>query len=157
MCCAHVRRSGPSESRGISHWGWKRPLRSSRPACDRSAPSPPDRSAGCHVQSFLTHLQGWGLRTSLGKPFQCFITFSLNKFLLMSDLRLPWPSLRRFPLLLSLFPGIKSQILPSGRCAEPEAHRHHLIFYFFINLTAAFVNKYTSYTPLESPHVLQHH
>ncbi|NXP57000.1 CAC1B protein, partial [Chloropsis cyanopogon] len=55
-------------------------------------------STQCHLQAFLGHLQGWGLQTSLGSPFQCLPTLSRKKFLLMSNLNLPRHNLRLFPL-----------------------------------------------------------
>ena len=65
----------------------------------------PAQSTECHLQPFLGHLQAWGLQTSLGSPCQGLSTLSMQKFLLLSKLSLPWHSLRPFPLVLSLFPG----------------------------------------------------
>lgn len=46
------------------------------------------QSTECHIQSFLRHLQGWRLQTSLDSPFQCLTTLSVKKFLLLSSLKL---------------------------------------------------------------------
>jgi len=40
--------------------------------------------------------------TSLGSLFQCLITLLVNKFFLLSSLKLPWRNLKPFPLVLSL-------------------------------------------------------
>lgn len=41
-----------------NYLGWKRPLRSLRPAFDQSIPYQLDQSPECHVQFFLEHLHG---------------------------------------------------------------------------------------------------
>ncbi|NXI26265.1 CAC1B protein, partial [Sterrhoptilus dennistouni] len=64
---------------GASHQGWENP------------PSP--SCAQFHLIN-VTGLQGWGLQTSLGSPFQCLTTLFRKKFLLMSNLNLPCHSLR---------------------------------------------------------------
>ncbi|TRZ13035.1 hypothetical protein HGM15179_014066 [Zosterops borbonicus] len=46
----------------------------------------PAQSIECHVQSFLGYLQEWGLHHLPGQPLT---TFSMKKFLLMSNLNLP--------------------------------------------------------------------
>uniref|UniRef100_A0A8U8B5V3 Uncharacterized protein n=1 Tax=Geospiza parvula TaxID=87175 RepID=A0A8U8B5V3_GEOPR len=42
-------------------------------------------------------------------PWAGLSTLSMQKFLLVSTLSLPWPSLRPFPLGLSLFPGSRAR------------------------------------------------
>jgi len=45
---------------------------------------------------------------SLGNLFQCVTTLWVKNFLLISNLNLPCLSLKPFPLVLSLFPHVKS-------------------------------------------------
>ena len=49
--------------------------------------------------------------TSLGNLFQCVTTLCVKNFLLISNLNLPYLSLRPFPLVLSLFTLINSRPL----------------------------------------------
>uniref|UniRef100_A0A8C9NGK2 RAB11 family interacting protein 3 n=1 Tax=Serinus canaria TaxID=9135 RepID=A0A8C9NGK2_SERCA len=67
----------------------ERALRSSSPTCHPSLPCHQPRAPECHFQPFLGHLQGWGLQTSLGSPWQCQPSLSgkkeRRKFLLISS------------------------------------------------------------------------
>ena len=55
----------------------------------------------CHIQTVLERLQA--STTSLGNLFQCVTTlYEWKNFLLIFNLNLPCPSLKPFPLVLSL-------------------------------------------------------
>ncbi|RLV63189.1 hypothetical protein DV515_00018525, partial [Chloebia gouldiae] len=69
----------------------------------------PAHSTECHVQLFPGHLQV----PIPDRPFRGDIPTG-------STLSLPWPSLRPFPLLLSLFPGMRSQIPPASHKVPPD-------------------------------------
>jgi len=51
-----------------SHWGWKRPLRSSSPTINPSPPRLPNRVPKCHIHTLFEPLQGWGLPHRPGQP-----------------------------------------------------------------------------------------
>ena len=63
---------------------------------------PADQAAQSHIQPGLECLQGWGIHSLLGQPLQCITTLWVKKFLLISNLSLPYLILRPFPLVLSL-------------------------------------------------------
>jgi len=65
---------------------------------------PPDQAAQSHIQPGLECLQGWGIHSLLGQPVQCVTALWVKNFLLISNLNLSCRSLKRFPLVLSLFP-----------------------------------------------------
>jgi len=61
--------------------------------------------------------------TSLGRLCQCLTSLSVKKFVLIFNLKLPWPNLRPLPLVLSLAAWEKRPTpphykLPSGSCRE---------------------------------------
>ncbi|XP_023775661.1 biogenesis of lysosome-related organelles complex 1 subunit 5 [Cyanistes caeruleus] len=58
--------------------------------------------------------------TSLGSPLQCLITLSGEKFLLMSNLNIPWRALRLRPPVLSLVPWEKR---PTPTWLQPPPRR----------------------------------
>jgi len=63
---------------------------------------PPHQAAQSHIQSGLECLQGWGIHRLLGQSDQCVTTLWVKNFLLISNLNLTCPSLKPFPLVLSL-------------------------------------------------------
>ena len=63
---------------------------------------PADQAAQSHIQPGLECLQGWGIHSLLGQPVQCVTTLWVKNFFLISNLNLPCPSLKLFPLVLSL-------------------------------------------------------
>ena len=72
---------------------------------------PPDQAAQSHIQPGLECLQA--STTSLGNLFQCVTTlYEWKNFLLISNLNLPCPSLKPFPLVLSL-PTLVNSCSPS--------------------------------------------
>lgn len=62
---------------------------------------PLNRITQCHFQRPLENLQGWQLH-HLCSQFQCLITQTKKKINLVLNLNLHYPSLRSFPLSLSL-------------------------------------------------------
>ena len=63
---------------------------------------PADQAAQSHIQPGLECLQGWGIHSLLGQPVKCVTTLWVKNFFLMSNLNIPCPSLKLFPLVLSL-------------------------------------------------------
>ena len=61
-----------------------------------------DQAAQSHIQPGLECLQGWGVHNLLGQPVPVCHHLCEKNFLLISDLNLPYLSLRPFPLVLSL-------------------------------------------------------
>ena len=83
--------------------GWIRPLRSLSPTMCPTPPCLLNHIPKCHIYKFFLKTSRDGdSTTSLGSLFQCLATLSVNKFLLISYLNLPWRNLRPLPLVLSL-------------------------------------------------------
>jgi len=68
----------------------------------------------CHIYPFLDHPQGWWPHHHPGQLCQCITALSENKCFLISNLSLPWHSLRLSPLVLSLLPSW-DELIPSHR------------------------------------------
>ena len=59
------------------------------------------QAAQSHIHLGLECLQGLGIHRSLSNLFLCVTTIWVKNFLLVSNLNLPCPSLKPFPLVLS--------------------------------------------------------
>lgn len=62
---------------------------------------------------FLKTTRGGDSTTSLGSLFQCCMSLSVSKFLIISNLDLSWCNLKPFPIVLLLGTWIKCLILTS--------------------------------------------
>lgn len=80
-------------SRNHSSCGWKTPLRSSRPTCDRTPRCQLDQRTECHASFYLNISRLGDSNTSLGSPLQYLITFSGKKFFLILPNVQPKPTL----------------------------------------------------------------
>jgi len=60
---------------------------------------PADQAAQRHIPPGLECLQGWGIHSLLGQPVRCITTLWVKNFLLISNLNLPYLSLKPFPLV----------------------------------------------------------
>ena len=78
----------------------KRPLRPPSPT-QRTPPCPLTMALSARSPWFLNTSREGDCATSLGSPFQCLTTLSEKKCFLISNLNLPWHSLRPFPLITS--------------------------------------------------------
>lgn len=59
------------------------------------------RALSARSSQFLNASRGGDSTTSMGIPFQCLTTLSVEKFFLMSNLNHPWYSSRPFPSVLN--------------------------------------------------------
>ena len=91
-----------------SHYGWKRPLRSSSTAISPTPPCPLTTSLSATTPHFSNNSGDRDFTTPLRSPYQCLTTHSENNFFLLSNLNLPWHNLRPSPLVLSLLPGSRA-------------------------------------------------
>jgi len=66
---------------------------------------PPNQAAQSHIQPGLECLQGWDIHNLLGQPVPVLHHPRVKKFLLISNLNLPYLSLKPFPLVNSLSPS----------------------------------------------------
>ena len=96
--------------------GWKRPLRSSSPTIHPKTPCLPNHILKCHIYTFFKRLQGWWLGHLPGRPVPISDHF-YSKFLLVSDLNLPWCNLRPLPLVPLLVTWEKRQ---TPTCLQPS-------------------------------------
>ena len=80
-----------------------------QPPCCVQGHQPLDRAAQSHIQPGLECLQDGVSTTSLGSLFQCITILWVKHFFLISNLNLPCPTLKPFPLVLSLSTLINSR------------------------------------------------
>ena len=74
-----------------------------QPPCYVQGRQPLDQAAQSHIQPGHECLQGWGIHNLFGQPIPvCHHPMCVKNFFLISYLNLPCPSLRPFPLVLSL-------------------------------------------------------
>ena len=76
---------------------------------------PTDHVPKCHISTVPEHLWGWGLH-HLPEQLLCLSTLSEKKLFLISNLNLPYHSLRLLPLVLLLVYWEKSSVSETKAC-----------------------------------------